>query len=192
MPAPPVASTVARAQIVLTSPRAPVEHVGAEARRIAAVLRERQQIDRHVIVEHRDVRVARDGGEQRALDLAAGDVFPVHDAMARVPAFAAEIERARRRRVRAARRCRAGAATMRRPFVARTARRRRDRTARHRRSSVSATCCSKLSSWREHRGDAALRPVRVRVARPLLRDHDDAAVLGGEQREVEARRCPIR
>ena len=40
---------------------------------------------------------------------------------------------------------------------------------------------------REHRGDAALRPVRVGVCGPLLRDDDDAAVLGGEQREVEAR-----
>ena len=38
---------------------------------------------------------------------------------------------------------------------------------------------------REHRGDAALGPVGVGVGRPLLRDHDDAAVLGGEEREVE-------
>ena len=36
-----------------------VEHVRAEARRIAAVLRQRQQVDRDVALEHRDVRVRR-------------------------------------------------------------------------------------------------------------------------------------
>ena len=40
---------------------------------------------------------------------------------------------------------------------------------------------------RERRGDAALCPVRVGVARVLLRDDGDATVLGGEQREVEPR-----
>src|SRR5262249_57212065 len=71
-----------------------VEDVGAEARRIAAVLRHRQQVDGDVVVENRDVRVALHGGEQRALNLAAGDVLPVDDAVARVRALAADVERA--------------------------------------------------------------------------------------------------
>ena len=38
----------------------------------------------------------------------------------------------------------------------------------------------------EHRGHAALSPVGVGVGPLLLRDHDDAAMLRGEQGEVEA------
>ena len=87
-----------------------VEHVRAEARRVAAVLRHRQQVDRDVVVEHRDVRVRRARGDQRALDLAAGDVLPVDDA-ARACARPRGRGRARRSaRARAARRARAGAA----------------------------------------------------------------------------------
>src|SRR5204863_463804 len=73
-----------------------IEDVGAKARRVAAVLGHRQQVDRDVLVEHRDVRVAADRLDQRALDLSAGDVLPVHDAVVGVGALAAEVELAAR------------------------------------------------------------------------------------------------
>src|SRR5262249_55098050 len=69
-----------------------VEDVGAEARRLAAVLGHRQEVDRDVIGDDRDVGVALGGGDQGALDLVAGGVGEVDDAAARVAALAAELE----------------------------------------------------------------------------------------------------
>ena len=69
-----------------------IEHVRTEACRIAAVLRERQEVDRDVVFEDRDVRVVLDRGEQCTLDLATGDVFPMHDAVLGVRALAPEVE----------------------------------------------------------------------------------------------------
>ena len=92
--------------IVSTTPVLLVEHVGAHAVIGAAELAQRDEVDPHVPLEHADVRVRAHRLEQRALDLAAGDVAGVHDAARAVPALAAEIELAVRRCARTRRRAR--------------------------------------------------------------------------------------
>jgi hypothetical protein len=51
-----------------------VEHVGARAHLGAAELRQGDEVDRHVVLQQADARVRLGGLQQRALDLAAGDV----------------------------------------------------------------------------------------------------------------------
>ena len=50
------------------------------------------EVDGEVILEHGDIFVCADCGQQRAFDLAAGDVFGVQDAAFRVPSLPAKIE----------------------------------------------------------------------------------------------------
>ena len=158
-----------------------VQQVGAEHGVRPAVLRGRQQIDRHVIGQHRDaVGAPRDAREQRLLDRPAGRVLGVDDAAGGVAALAPErqvpvgvaVERdararwrttgcARAPRARRSRRCRGGRA--RRPRAAcrrrgwRSPRCRRD-PARRRRRPARRRC------WRR-RGRAWSRPPPAR-ARP--------------------------
>ena len=78
-----------------------VEHVGADAGQrvvdgaaVAAVVRRCEQVDGRVAGEETHARVARERGDQRVLDGAAGGVGGVQDARQRVPALAAERETA--------------------------------------------------------------------------------------------------
>ena len=71
-----------------------IEHVNADAAvpgRVAE-LAGGDQVDRHVIGEHVDARVLRDGAEQRALDFAPGGVARMEDAAFRVAALLGEVE----------------------------------------------------------------------------------------------------
>ena len=116
----------------------------------------------------------------------AGGVLVVDDAAGAVAALAAELEvRPRASRSKSTpergqargRACRALAHAQLDDVADGTARRRRERVLDVPLEGVVVA---------EHRGDAALRPVGVRVVRALLGDDDDPAVLGGPQREVEA------
>ena len=74
-----------------------VEHIDPEAAVVADVaeLLARDQVDRQVVLEDRDVRLLGHRGQQGALDLAAGDVLGVEDAALGMAALSAEVQLAR-------------------------------------------------------------------------------------------------
>ena len=183
-----------------------VEHVGAGADLGAAVLGERDEVDRHVLFEDADVlRFAATAVEERALDLAPGHVAGVHDAPRAVAALEVEVEIAgarRRGRARLVGVRRAGA---------------RSNFAPHRWSIADALgrlAHAELDGARviqpgagdervldvglervvlvEHGGDAALRVLRVRLVARALRDDDDLAVRRRPRARTRARRCRCR
>ena len=113
MPAPPVASRTAFESRVRTTPLRGVEDVGAKASVLTfgtaltavppvgvnppgppePIGRGREQVDREVVLEEPAVRVARDRGEQGALDLLPGEVGGVDHPPVRMPTLAPEVER---------------------------------------------------------------------------------------------------
>ena len=161
-----------------------VEHVRAEARRLAAVAGHVEQVDREVILEDRDVGVALDRGQERSLDLAAADVLVVDHAAPAVAALAGQVERAGgvaievgAEREQLLDRGRAlGDDALDHLAIAQA-------IADHQR--VGDVLLERVVVG-QHRGDAALGPVGVGVAGRALGDDGDPAVGGGVEREGQA------
>ncbi len=126
-------------------------------------------------------------GEQRALDLAAGDVLAVHDAARGVAALAAEVEVRRRRRGRSgtpSRRASAGS----RPGPRAT--HELDDVAVAQAVADARACRRRAASSESSAASTAATPPCAQLvlvsSGALLGDDHHAAVLGGAQREVQA------
>ncbi len=137
------------------------------------------EVEREVVLQHRDVRMRRHRGEQRGLDLVASAVSGVHDAAFAVSPFHAQVEAVRTV---------VGEGRSELHEVADQAGTLADHRLHHVRSTEFRTGLERVGRMKiegirriENRGQPALRVVRGGIAPKFLRQDEDRAMAGRVQ-----------